>query len=564
MVSIQPYSSGGNKYYRIVESKRIDGNPTPIVVEHLGNADTLLKRLRGEDEGTSVNSWHHGAVAGLKHTANTLNVEALITDHAEPTRRGQDVGTTILLAAINRAIAPTSKRGWAEWAAGTSLKRFYPTLTTGQLTSQYFWDQMNALPQPALEHIENELTKRVVETLDLDLETLFYDTTNWYTFIATNTDRTALAQRGRNKQHRHDLRQVGLSLLVHKDSQIPLASQLYPGNHNDKTQFPRGLTQVRERVTSILGSLEDVTLVYDQGNNSKTNQDTVDASELHYVAAVSPKDHPDLTDPPPEAGTELTGRYEGWPARRFRAAFWGTERTFVCFRSPSLQHKQTRNLERSLEQALGELCEWRETLASPQAGSHSARTAQNRIDRILRADHLSEIVEVAYDFAASGSERLDWTVDADALEEIAREVFGLRVVMTDQQGWTTQEILDAYHGQSEAEHAFRSLKDVDHFRIRPQFHWTDQKLRVHAFICLLSYTLARTLHHRARNAGWAYSLSRLLDLLDRVRLAVVVREYGGGKPQARFVLEREPQEGLDLLRDLVPDEAPFVYTTRIV
>lgn len=566
MVSIQPYTSRGNKYYRIVESKRVDGEPRPVVVEHLGTAETLLQRLRGEDDGTSVRSKSHGAVAALKAVADEFEVESLITTHAEDTRRGQAVGTTILLAALNRAIDPASKRGWAEWAATTSLQRFYPDALSDpeQLTSQYFWDQMAALDQDALQAIEEELTSRIVDGLDLDLETLFYDTTNFYTYIDTDNDRSEVAKRGRNKQKRHDLRQVGLSMLMHKASKIPLTSHVYEGNTHDSSLFPDSLTQIRSRVEAIQGSLEELTLVYDRGNQSTENQQQVDESDVHYVASVTPSDHPSLTATLPEDGDEaLSGRYEDWAAVRFRDTLWEAERTFVFFRSPTLRDKQLRNLHRDLEKALDKLQEWQETLTSPRAGSRSEETAQNKIDRILSAQHVDAVVDVTYDFDAEGRDRLDWTVDTEAIETLKTERFGLRLVMTDRHDWSSTEILDAYHGQSEAEHVFRSIKDVDHFSIRPQFHWTDQKVRVHVFICVLAYTLARIVQYKAAQTGFEDSLTRLLDLLDRVRFAVVVREYGEGKPQARYVLEDKPEEGLDLLRAVVPDEEPFVYTTRI-
>jgi hypothetical protein len=30
------------------------------------------------------------------------------------------------------------------------------------------------------------------------------------------------------------------------------------------------------------------------------------------------------------------------------------------------------------------------------------------------------------------------------------------------------------------------MKNPHHFAVRPQYHWSDQKVRVHMFICLLA------------------------------------------------------------------------------
>ena len=87
------------------------------------------------------------------------------------------------------------------------------------------------------------------------------------------------------------------------------------------------------------------------------------------------------------------------------------------------------------------------------------------------------------------------------------EVFGKRLLMTDQHAWSTEEIMVAYHGQSQAEAAFRQLKDVDHLTVRPQYHWTDQKVRVHTFVCLLAFLLCRLIERESRAAGYPGTLS---------------------------------------------------------
>lgn len=56
---------------------------------------------------------------------------------------------------------------------------------------------------------------------------LFYDLTNFFTYIDTTNDRSELAKRGRNKQKRHDLRQFGLAQVVTQDFLLPVFSEVY-------------------------------------------------------------------------------------------------------------------------------------------------------------------------------------------------------------------------------------------------------------------------------------------------------------------------------------------------
>ena len=62
--------------------------------------------------------------------------------------------------------------------------------------------------------------------------------TNFATFIDTGNKRAPIAQRGKAKQKRADLRLVGLGLVVTRDGGIPLTWHAYPGNKPDVTQFP--------------------------------------------------------------------------------------------------------------------------------------------------------------------------------------------------------------------------------------------------------------------------------------------------------------------------------------
>ncbi|MFO0795585.1 MAG: hypothetical protein U0586_16155 [Candidatus Brocadiaceae bacterium] len=70
--------------------------------------------------------------------------------------------------------------------------------------------------------------------------------------------------------------------------------------------------------------------------------------------------------------------------------------------------------------------------------------------------------------------------------------------MTDRHDWDTADIIKAYYGQSKIEHAFKNLKNPYHLALKPQFHWTDQKIRVHFFICVLGYLLSSIVWHEAK------------------------------------------------------------------
>jgi hypothetical protein len=95
------------------------------------------------------------------------------------------------------------------------------------------------------------------------------------------------------------------------------------------------------------------------------------------------------------------------------------------------------------------------------------------------------------------------------------------------------------------EAVFRSLKDPGKLAMHPQFHWTDQKLHVHTFMCVTAYLLVRLLSWRARKANaFNGSLRNLLSELSQIRLSRLLDDTGrAGRPRVRRQLE-EMSDGL--------------------
>ncbi len=92
--------------------------------------------------------------------------------------------------------------------------------------------------------------------------------------------------------------------------------------------------------------------------------------------------------------------------------------------------------------------------------------------------------------------------------------------MTDWHDWDSVQIIQAYHGQANIENVFRNVKNPYYLAVRPQFHWTDQKIAVHFFICVIGYLMSALLLREARQkAGFQGSMDTLLDSLGNIRLA---------------------------------------------
>lgn len=187
MPSLQAYRVRGKRYWRIVESYRDDrGHPRIRVLRHLGTPQKVLDLLsQAPGKPIYAEERDFGASAALWDVARQLDVVPTIDTHAPKRRQGASVGQYMLLAAINRALDPKSKSRLGSWYRGTILVRLLP-LRRAALRSQRFWDHMKYLDEATLAAIENDLTQELVKRFDLDLRALFYDTTNFDTFLSSD------------------------------------------------------------------------------------------------------------------------------------------------------------------------------------------------------------------------------------------------------------------------------------------------------------------------------------------------------------------------------------------
>ena len=188
-------------------------------MQYLGSADTLWQRLQQASAPplrAQVRSW--GGVAALYDLAQQLQLVELIDGIAPKRQQGPSLGQYLLVAAINRCLAPTSKLQMPAWLRSTPLPGWFGW-SAQRFSSQRFWDNMELLTEDKLEAMSQALSRRVIDTFHLDLSSLVFDCTNFDTFLDTENP-SQLAQRGHAKSKRTDLRIVGLALLISVDFQV--------------------------------------------------------------------------------------------------------------------------------------------------------------------------------------------------------------------------------------------------------------------------------------------------------------------------------------------------------
>ena len=543
MATIQKRVSRGHTYWSIVESRRVNGKPRPIILAYLGTAEALLKKLK-EGIPQKVKSYTHGLVVALLATAEQLEIVQSINHHL-PHRRLRDgftVGGSVLLAAIGRVCQATSKRGWyKKWAKSTSLS-YLLGRSLNKLDSQHFWDQMEGLPPEVIPLIEEDILKIVVEKYNVALDTLLCDATNFFTYIASSNKRCQLARRGRNKQKRMDLRQFGLLLILSRQDQLPLFHQVYQGNLADRTIFKQSLRVMLERFKHLSGSLEDITLVFDRGNNSKKTLEEV-VEKIHFVGALSPHHHQDLIKEANKNLQDTLVNGKKLSCYRTRTSIWGLDLTCVVYISEKLRQGQIRGLEQDINKLFGKLNKLKEKLKAPtkKGKKRTESVIEKKLHSLITSHVLRDLIRWELKPLEQDAFSLSFWVDVKELSRLHEKQFGRRILMTNRHQWTTEEIILAYFGQSRIEGAFKRMKNPFQVAFRPQYHWTDQKIKVHGFICVIAFLLVMVIYKKAREkCGFTGSSLLLLKKLSSIRLATLIEapsKKTRGRYKATYCLE---------------------------
>jgi len=533
MASIVGKKISGHTYYYLREMARVGGKPKMVSERYLGKASDIEAAMAGASaEPERTRHLAFGDVAAVWSVLERIDVAGTI-DAVVGSRRsdaGASVGTYLALATANRVVDPCSKLAFSQWWATTAADRWVP-VPKAALDHRRFWDAMDALSAADLVEIERRITTRVVETFGIDLRGLVLDMTNFATYIDSANDRAPIAQRGHAKQKRTDLRIVGLGLVVSTDGAIPLLSHAYAGDRPDVTQFPGMVTELVERWGALAGS-DELTLVYDAGQDSVANQALIDTGPLHHIGSLPPSDFPELLAVPASKFRPVGDPYPGVSAYETRGVALGAERRLIVTHSPNLHDKQVAGFTQTLTKAGQRLIELSERLARGRT-RRPRDVVEAEIARICSPRWVGRVLTITLSGEAPADLRLSWAIDTTARRALEAEQFGKRILFTDHLDWAPARVVAGYRSQSEVESDFRQMKDPTVVGFSPMFHWTDQKIRVHAFYCVLALTVARLMCRTAAGAGHPMSVRQLLATLAGIQETVLIYPSTGGRPRAR-------------------------------
>jgi transposase len=544
MASLYKKVVSGKPYWYLREMGWADGKPVLVSDRYLGTAADIEALLDAREAAVLPERTRHlafGDVAAAWGILQDLGIAGII-DEVTGARRsdaGASTGTYLALAALNRLVAPCSKAGFADWWKTTAADRF-TKIPAPVLDHRRFWDAMHAVTLEQMEEISRRIAVRIVQASGVDCSSVALDMTNFATFIDSGNGKAPVAQRGKAKQKRSDLRLVGLGLAVTRDGGIPLTWHAYPGDRPDVTQFPTMIDQLLDQyqaVTAAAGvpaGTADMTVVFDAGQNSEANFAHLAGAGLGYIGSVPASDCPDLTALPASVRS-IAGRdrFGGLTAYDTRREVYGAQRRAILTWSPELHAAQAAGFGgTTLAKAGRKLDELAATLARGKT-----RRGKDKVEAEIESIIRKPWVRRGITWQLAGDRprdlRLTWQADPAARAALEEEIFGKHVLITSHDDWPVPEIITGYRSQSEAEFSFRQLKDPRVVSFSPMFHWTEHNIRVHVFTCVLALQIAHLMRRHARQAGLDLSVRELLSQLAGIGETVLLYPSAGGRPKAR-------------------------------
>ncbi len=412
---------------------RVGGKPKMVSERYLGTAAEIAAAVEGREAAALPERTRHlafGDVAAAWGMLGELGVIAVIDAAAGARPSGQPLstGTYLALAALNRLAAPCSKAAFANWWKTTAADRL-TRIGASSLDHRRFWDAMHAVTLEQLEQASETIAAEIIKVSGADVSSVALDMTNFATFIATANGRAPIAQRGKAKQKRSDLRLAGLGLVVTRDGGLPLTWHAYPGDRPDVTQFPDMTGQLKSRYQAVCAAAgadaraTDMTVVFDAGQNSEANFAHFAKTGLHYIGSVPASDCPDLTALPGSRRTIVgKDRFGGLTAYDTRRTVYGAERRAILTHSPELRDSQARGFDgTTLAKAGKKLDELTATLARGKT-RRPREKVQAEIGQITSKPWVRRVIRWQLDGDQPKDLRLTWHVDQDARAAVRSRV----------------------------------------------------------------------------------------------------------------------------------------------
>jgi transposase len=520
----------GYTYLYLVETVREDGRTKQRILKNLGRKDAVLADGSLERLASSVARYAERAVVLSELAAGhpdqlacqriggpllfgrlweQTGCAAVIKELLAGRGFEFDVERAIFATVLHRLFVSGSDRACDKWIEdyavpgvdGLALHHLYRAMAwLGEELDAVYGGQAHATPfapRCVKDQIEEALFARRRDLFS-ELSVVFMDTTS-LSFEGAGGE--TLGQRGHSKDHRPDLMQLILCVVIDSEGR-PVCTEIMPGNTADVSVLLPTVDRLRHRF-----AIGRVCVVADRGMISAATIEGLEERGLEYILGA--RERTDrvvrevvLADDGPFTPL-LVERANGAETQLFAKEVRHAGKRYIVCRNEAEAEKDRADRQAiiaGLEQQL-------------QRGD-KALIGNSAYRRYLR--------RVAPKGAKGGKARPGpaFEIDAGKLAEEAR-YDGIFVLRTNTRVTPLQAML-RYRELLAVETLFRKAKGV--LRTRPIYHSSDAAIRGHVFCSFLALVLQKELYERCKVAGFTPEWGDVLRDLDRLQEVLLAKD----------------------------------------
>ena len=559
----------GHEYFYIRETQRVYGKPTTINQVYLGTADKIEAAL--EKGGFSPKEF--GSVFALNELDRAVDLAGMINEILPPKKRvrGPSLGELVFYAALNRAIAPTSKRQLANWYETTDIQRIRP-LRLESLNSQNFWNHWDRISDSDLEKIKTAFFKKIHTLLPAQKHRVIIEAAD----ISAPPKPSAFADMPQPDQDflaEHLAQQkLGLVLISEWSQGIPFYYQNFSGGV-PVNGFYDHLTHLLGKVSNLGVAIEDVTLLLNKEVDAAPIIAQIDAEGgMHFIVSCAPDVAPELTEISLKDFRPLPGKRGAQfsPVAQedekilyydTHATFWNRDRRVVITFDPKSFHKSYQDLGKKVQRVRKEIMAFKQRYAQEADQGNAVDAIKTHLAQLcLRLKISPDLFQLTF-AEEKGRFRLEFQLDHRQMAGVVRH-FGKNILITDREDWGVEEVYDSCvtravlgpelgevkggNGNRPYGNA-RDNRSLFQKALLPLYHWTDSKIRVHLFVCVAALSYLTLLCQRLAAAGIKMTPNEAMEELRELRTAIYVKDAEG---KLKRVLEEVNDRQAAILKTL--------------
>ena len=521
----------GYTYLYLVESVREDGRAKQRIIKNLGRKDAVIASGELERLAASIGRYAERAIVFSQLQAGDLDglsckrigapllfgrlwqdtgCRAVIDELLAARGFEYPLERAVFVSVLHRIMVSGSDRACERWMTDydipgideLALHHFYRAMAWlgEELDADQPADAAGFAPRTIKDLIEEQLFARR-RNLFSELSVVFMDTTS---LSFTGAGGATLGERGYSKDHRPDLMQMIVAVVIDADGR-PICSEMWPGNTADVTV----LIPVIDRLRTRFG-IGRICVVADRGMISAPTIAALEERGLEYVLGVR------------ERTDVLVRQVVLDDSRPF---------TPLCVERAGGKQTQLWIKEVKVDGRRYIVCR-NEAEAEKDAVDRRAIVAA--LDQQLKRGDKALIGNSAYRrYLRAATGRRVFEIDPGKLADEAR-FDGIFVLRSNARISPLQAVL-RYRDLLQVEDLFRTAKAL--MRTRPIYHSSDAAIRGHVFCSFLALVLRKELDERCRMAGLRPEWADVLRELDRLQEVELNKD-------GRQVIMRTPATGI--------------------